>query len=179
MKVMVSTSQTQGHRKNDFSWTTEGELVKFGMECDGEAVDGKCGCRRSFSGFDSHKAGTTAMVVDRDMTREDFFDKMCEALKQEGWYRPEENEGLSVAEIDEEVDELLNIASGFTTGQIIEKRGNKIQVRALSVKDISDDELEEKIFNYHEAIDNGVGTEKTKTIYNQLLQEQAKRGAKQ
>ena len=130
MKVMVATSQTQGKRNNDFSWTEEGELVKFGMECDGEDVDGKCGCRRSFAGFKTHKAGTTAMVVERDMTREDFFDEMCEALKQEGWYRPDEDFGLSVSDIDEEVDELLNIANGFPVGSVLEKRGNKIQERA-------------------------------------------------
>lgn len=178
MRVMIATSQTQGDRKNDFCWTKDGELVKFGMECDGEAVDGKCGCRRSFSGMESHKAGTTAMVVDRDMTKEDFFDKMCEALKQEGWYKPDEDSGLSISEIDEEVTELLNIASGFCTGQIIEKRGTKIQVRALSIKDISDNDLEQKIFEYHEAIDNEIGLPKTKVIYQKLIKEQERRGAK-
>jgi hypothetical protein len=59
MKVFVSTKDGQGIRNNDFSWTNEGELVKFALECDGEKIDGKCGCRRSMSGFDTHKATTT------------------------------------------------------------------------------------------------------------------------
>ena len=56
MKMLVATKETQGKRRNDFCWATEGELVRFAFQCDGEAVDGRCGCRRSFCGLDSHKA---------------------------------------------------------------------------------------------------------------------------
>lgn len=56
MKVMVATREGQGFRENDFSWTKENELVGFTSECDGETIDGNCGCRRSMSGFDTHTA---------------------------------------------------------------------------------------------------------------------------
>ena len=41
MLFLVGTKETQGKRKNDFSWTTDGEPVMYGSECDGEKVDGK------------------------------------------------------------------------------------------------------------------------------------------
>jgi len=124
MKVMVATDEKQGKRKNDFCHTKKGELVKFGFECDGESVDGSCGCRRSFAGFETHKASTTAEVVDKEITREEYRDLFCDALKQEGWL-----EGLSPEDVDEELDELIKTAKVFETGSIIEKRGDSIQVR--------------------------------------------------
>lgn len=128
---MVATKTGQGKRKNDFCWTKEGELVKFGLECDRELVDGNCGCRRSFCGFDTSKATTTAKIEERDIIRAEFIDQMKKALEREGWYRPKETEsGLSIQEIEEEADELLSMAKGFPVGSIIEKRGNKLQVRA-------------------------------------------------
>jgi hypothetical protein len=131
MKVMVTTKKGQGKRKNDFCWTNEGELAKFGLECDREEVDGHCGCRRSFCGFDTSKATTTATIEDRDITRAEFIGLMKKALEREGWYRPKETEsGLSNQEIEEEADELLSTAKAFPVGAIIEKRGNKLQVRA-------------------------------------------------
>ena len=40
MKILVATKETQGNRKNDFCFCDEEEIVKAGMECDGESVDG-------------------------------------------------------------------------------------------------------------------------------------------
>jgi hypothetical protein len=131
MKVMVATKTGQGKRKNDFCWTKEGELVKFGLECDRELVDGHCGCRRSFCGFDTSKATTTATIEERDIIRAEFIDLMKKALEREGWFRPKDvDSGLSVQEIEQEADELLSMAKGFPVGAIIEKRGNKLQTRA-------------------------------------------------
>lgn len=124
---MVATDEKQGKRKNDFCWAKKGELVKFGFECDGESVDGGCGCRRSFAGFETHKASTTAEVQDREITREEYRDLFCGALRQEGWLT--DDGGLSPEDIDEELDELIKTAEVFQTGSIIEKRGNSIKVR--------------------------------------------------
>ena len=41
MLFLVATKETQGKRKSDFSWTTDGEPVMYGAEGDGEKVDGK------------------------------------------------------------------------------------------------------------------------------------------
>lgn len=63
MKVLVATTMRQGEVENDFCNTIEGELVRLPfIECD----DGdQCGCTRSFTGLTSHRATTTAVVVDR------------------------------------------------------------------------------------------------------------------
>lgn len=62
MKVLVATTKRQGMRKNDFCHATEGELVKFSFECDGEKVDGKCGCKRSMGGINSRELPTDKSV---------------------------------------------------------------------------------------------------------------------
>jgi len=124
MKVMVCTKQGQGKRKSDFSWTEEGELAYFGFTCDGEKLDGGCGCERSFCGMDSGKAGTTAKIVDSPMTIAEFIKKRTASDKAAGWNQ-------KAADIKEECIELLRIANVFPVGAVIEKRGDKIQIRKL------------------------------------------------
>ncbi len=124
MKVLVATKQKQGIRKNDFSHTNEDELVKFGFECDGESVDGECGCKRSFCGFETSKATTTAKIVNKNITKDDYIKLLKKALNKEGWLQ-----GMTEAEVQDIAEELLSIADKFNLNDIIEKRGNKIQVR--------------------------------------------------
>jgi len=128
MKILVATAETQGRRKNDFCWTEEGELVGFAMECDGETVDGKCGCKRSLSGLKTHKATTTIKVVEMDITMEGYVEKIHESLKAAGWITQEDKgEGLKWAQ--EDAKELARIANAFTVGIIVEKRGKRFQER--------------------------------------------------
>lgn len=123
MKVLVSTKDKQGVRMNDFSWADEGEIVGMGnMECDGERVDGKCGCRRSFGGYVSHKATTTAKVVEQDVTVQQLFDVAKKSLLEGGWKSSDE-------EIMDEVKEIARVAAAFDVNTILEKRGNEIVVR--------------------------------------------------
>lgn len=121
MKVLVATKETQGTRKNDFSFTNEGELVKLGFECDGEETDGNCGCRRSMVGFNTLKATTTFKVIEKEITRDEFLKLFEESEKRAGW-------GFTKEDI-EWGDDLLRIAQQFTPNCILEKRGDKIQVR--------------------------------------------------
>ena len=71
MKILVGTTETQGRRKNDFCYTKEGEVLCFHLECDGETVDGSCGCKRSMSGVDTNKA--TGIVVETTVRRILYF----------------------------------------------------------------------------------------------------------
>jgi hypothetical protein len=54
MKLLVSTTETQGQRKNDFCFVPEGEILVFAFECDRDRgnPDGPCGCARSMSGVE-------------------------------------------------------------------------------------------------------------------------------
>ena len=116
MKILVATNETQGRRENDFFWCEPGEIVKFGFECDGETIDGKCGCKRSMSGIKSFKATTTMKVVDMDITKEELKKQLIESDKKAGWNMTEDF-------IEEEMEELLRIADTFEVGMIVEKRG--------------------------------------------------------
>jgi hypothetical protein len=71
MKLLVATARTQGGRDNDYNWCIEVELVRIGEVCawDRADPDGGCGCGRGFGGLNSHRATTTAMVVDTLLSR--------------------------------------------------------------------------------------------------------------
>lgn len=123
MKVLVATKASQGKRRNDFCWADEGELVGFASECDGESIDGGCGCRRSFTGMYSRKGTTTAKVIEFEGTREDYVEVLA-LTNAAAWG------GLILREESErEAEELLRIADTFDVGYIVEKRGDEIQTR--------------------------------------------------
>lgn len=111
MKLFVSTKLTQGQRNNDFCWAAEDEMVHFPFECDGESVDGRCGCRRSMAGLYSQKATSTFKVVELAIGKEalQFITRLP----------------------DEELDQLLYAASQFPIGAVCERRGNCIQERKI------------------------------------------------
>jgi hypothetical protein len=126
MKVLVATAETQGKRKGDFCFVPEGELVNTGgFECDGESIDGSCGCRRSFVGLKTHKAMTTAKVVELQCTQDDLWRWVRESLIGSGWVKAGEDDEL----VREEANAILRVAAVFETGMVIEKRGTKIQER--------------------------------------------------
>ena len=128
MKLLVATSKGQGKRKNDFNFCNEGEIVTFVFECDGESIDGRCGCRRSLSGVDTRKSTTTMKVIKSSMTKEDVAEAIYNSLEKGGWINMMCKEwGIKTASKDTE--ELLKVASSFKVGDIIEKRGDKFQVR--------------------------------------------------
>ena len=130
MKVLVATKETQGFRNNDFGHATPGELVKFAFECDGETVDGKCGCRRSMAGVDSGKATTTVKVVEMNISPDDYAQRIIDSDIAAGWGA---GTGEEVADFCEAVKasamDLLRIAADFKVGMVLEKRGNTFRER--------------------------------------------------
>ena len=76
-KTLVSTHLTQGHGTDgasDFCFATDGELVDLaGFVCC--SWDSACGCGRAFTGIDSEKATTTAVVADVDLNVNDLIDR--------------------------------------------------------------------------------------------------------
>ena len=128
MLILVATKETQGQRKNDYSWVEEGELIGFSSECDGEAVDGQCGCRRAMSGLKSLKATTTFKVVDLDMTTQEVFSQHEDSLKRGGWADHIDRAKL-LKMISMDMKELASLACFFGEGAIVEKRGKKFQQR--------------------------------------------------
>lgn len=130
MKTLVATKETQKHRQNDFSYAKEGELVRFGFECDREAVDGDCGCRRSMVGIESSKSTTTMKIVKTNMTQVQFENEILKSLIKAGWQ--DKNAKLKGNDlVIQDTQELTQIANTFLIGTIIEKRGNILQERKI------------------------------------------------
>ena len=133
MKVLVSTQETQGERDNDHCFVPDGELLTFGMECDGAAVDDKCGCRRGLVSMGEGGATTTMEVVDRpDLTRAGYIKLWMTKQLRDGWLTSKgkltDEEKAWAAE---DTSEMLRMASTFPTGAILEKRGDTFQARRL------------------------------------------------
>jgi len=120
VKVLTATSRTQGQRCNDFNWLTDGELVCLGMRCDGAKVDDKCGCARSWTGMATRKAGTTAEVTESALTVEEY--RAALTVSMDGWM-------MTPDEINAMAAELLDVASHFPVGAVVEHRGQSVQAR--------------------------------------------------
>lgn len=129
VKVLVATHEGQGARKSDFCHTIDGEPVYLGFECDGnDRVDGGCGCQRSFSGFTSHRATTTAKVVECETSSREYVERYMDTMQAAGWFKPEDR-GKEQKDFEPMALEMLRIAATFKVGQVVEKRGSKIQNR--------------------------------------------------
>jgi hypothetical protein len=124
MKVLVATSQTQGDRPGDFHWGVDGELVWISFVCDTDAnnPDGGCGCGRAFAGMSSHRAMTTAEVVDKPaLTRSDFRIALRSSLDAQGW---------SILDATQMADWLLTVAEALPTGTVVGRRLDSLVIRA-------------------------------------------------
>lgn len=132
MKILVSTKEKQGQRKNDFCFVPEGEIVVFGSECDGEAVDGKCGCRRSLVGVKCSTATTTFKVADIPTTEEELVTRLYESAEKGGWlqfYKTEDGKKRARTLMRKDARELIRVGSFFREGDVVERRGDKLQRR--------------------------------------------------
>lgn len=127
MKLLVATADTQGKRKNDFNWCNEGEILIFAVECDGEKVDGPCGCKRSLSGLDSHKATTTFKAVNVPITEAELLQKLIDHWTKNWSFTQDEAEEQAT----DDIKELRRLAEHFPDFAIIERRGRTFRVREV------------------------------------------------
>jgi len=135
MKVFVATKEKQGERASDFFWAREGELVTFGSVCgNGRCdVDDGCGCQRSMIGVATRKGTTTVKVVSkRTLTEDDYIRSLLASFCKA--YRAKADDPKVVAEVTAEAKELLRIADAFDTDDVVEVRGNQIQVRNIKAE---------------------------------------------
>lgn len=128
MKLLTATFETQGRRKNDFFFCNEGEIVKFSTECDGEPVDGNCGCKRCMIGLESNAGTTTMKVAELALTKKELLGKLRKNYRKAGWYELLARKDAEAC-LKKEAGELIESGKSFRTGDIIEKRGNVLRVR--------------------------------------------------
>lgn len=124
MKILVATALTQGTASNDYHFCVEGELVWIQDPCDRDRKnpDGPCGCGRGFAGAASHRATTTAAVVESEMTREDVVLAFQTSLTDGGW---------PLCWAEEVADENLGIAADLPVGTVIGRRLDEFLLRAV------------------------------------------------
>lgn len=126
MKVLVATRETQGSVAGDYSHTVDGELVYIQAS---DCANPRCGCDRGFAGMASHRATTTARVVERpDLTEYDLRRALTDSLAAGGWLAVMESAGVA----DEGVDELLDLIHGVTfsacAGALVRRKGPVVWV---------------------------------------------------
>jgi len=131
IKLLRATTQGQGQRASDYTWTTEGELVYFSLPCGGRhKPDAGCSCQRAMLGLDSKRSTTTAVVAEADITREEFIDAVCDHLRRAGFTVVDSDPGVR-EEVADNVDHLLAVVARLEVGAVIEFRG-RLQARQIA-----------------------------------------------
>lgn len=104
-------------------FAASGELLRFAFECDGERIDGPCGCRRALIGIECHKGTTTCVVQELPISEQEFAEKIAASYAATGFSM------LTSEDAREEAMQLMQLAAAFPTGCVVEKRGNKFVSR--------------------------------------------------
>lgn len=127
LRVLAATAETQGRRRNDFFWTTEGELVgPLLMECSSGTIDDACGCRRGLGGLTTHKVTTTVKVIEVEMTMDEYAAAIRSSHLAGGWAETVVTERL----VQQHAAEMLAVAARYEVGTVLERRGSEFNVRA-------------------------------------------------
>lgn len=132
MRFIVATQETNGDVAGDFTFCTEGELVRLDEPCDRDRRDpeGGCGCGRAFGGLHSHRATTTARVAELDLSEADLREAIRSSLEAGGWLDPRFcTPELGQAMVDEAFEGGQQIAEHFPVGTVIGRRLDQVFAR--------------------------------------------------
>ena len=133
MRVLTATNQDQGARDGDFTFATEGELVLLEFVCASDRRDPEsgCGCGRAFAGMSSHRATTTALVRELDLTPDDV------ELAVTGYYLaggsgPEVIGDLEFTDlVSDSTHEVIGFAQWFPVGTVLGRRPDSVFPRTV------------------------------------------------
>lgn len=109
MRVLVAPSRPDP-RHGGFNYAIPGELVYKPPSCD-SGQRGVCGCEDSWVGVTSHKATTTAEVVDLDVTEDTYLRLIAAALIEDHDYDSDD--------AAEHARSLADIAADFSAGALV------------------------------------------------------------
>lgn len=125
IKILVSTKNTQGWRKNDFCFVPEEQPVWLGFVCDRDKnnPDGSCGCSRSMVGVENLK-GTTTFVVAPFNGSIMAFDRIIGAAIEKSLERPLKESDDDM--VSQESSLVIHIASKHDIGTVLERRGDRV-----------------------------------------------------
>ena len=127
MRVLVATHRSNGSSANDYDFCVEGELVYMQGPCgrDLRDPDGPCGCGRGFSGTNSHRATTTAMVVETELDEADVREALKSSLEAGGWIDRRTDAELAAALVSEFLEDVQLVANHFPVGAVVRRRLSK------------------------------------------------------
>lgn len=115
MKLLDATSISQGQFPSDFSYATEGELVRLGevRATDLRDPNGDCGCGRAFAGLVSRRATTTAVVTDLDLADAELAAQVATGLTDAGYTSALLGRWAFRGLLQEAVDDMLFFADAL------------------------------------------------------------------
>lgn len=125
MRVLVATDRTNGRLPGDYHYCVDGELVYMQDPCatDMQDPDGGCGCGRGFAGMNSHRATTTAMVVEAEFDRAQVREALRSSLEAGGWFdRRWCSQEMEDAFLDLALRRMTTIAEHFPLGSVVRRR---------------------------------------------------------
>ena len=125
MRVLVATRQTNGLAEGDCDFCIEGELVYMQEPCGSDLCDpnGPCGCGRGFSGMNSHRATTTALVIDAPFGEGDVRQALRSSLEAGAWIDPRIHaDELAEVMVGEALDDMRVVAGRFPVGSVVRRR---------------------------------------------------------
>ncbi len=125
MRVLVATPDTDGEVPGDYDFCIEGELVYAQDPCDRDLrdPDGGCGCSRGFAGMNSHRACTTAKVVQAELSADDVREALRSSLAAGGWLDPSlDSADEAMAVVDELLLGVRAVAERLPVGSVVRRR---------------------------------------------------------
>ncbi len=136
MKLLTATSEGQGDRAGDFCHAVEGELVFAGFVCatDRRDPDGGCGCGRAFSGLNSLRATTTALVRELDLSYDDVRTALTAHFVAAGM-GPDALGAVDFDDlVEEEVEQTIAYAAVWQPGDVVGRRLDSVHLRSPAVR---------------------------------------------
>ncbi len=130
LRYFVSTHRTQGERDNDSNNVPDTELVDIPGKSHENPDDTYCACARSFVGFRSRQATTTAEVAESNMTPVAYIRRFHTMLIGLGY----ENTPAMRTDATNDAIELLRVAAQWPVGTVVERRGDVLRVRTFPDK---------------------------------------------
>jgi hypothetical protein len=129
MRVIVATDRTQGDKLGDYCFTVDGELVRLPWsECDGP----DCGCTRGFAGLSSHRATTTARVVNRpELDPAAYVQLLVDDAVANG-FGPVDDELRRL--VADEARHLMALAQELPLGSVLERLGDTTAIRRVGLQ---------------------------------------------
>ena len=128
MRVLVATHRTNGDAPRDYNFRVEGELVYMQGPCasDLRDPDGPCGCGRGFAGMSSHRATSTVLVVDTNLSLDEVRAALRSSLEAGGWLDPAMCTSEAADAIaDEHLQDVRRVAEHFPVGSVVRRRQTK------------------------------------------------------